>query len=403
MVFIDNKLYSFFGMKGEFYEIEYLIDLFEKNENNDNFEINQELILKLIYIWICNCNDFLFIQNKEKFEEIFSKLKNNFYKILKDEKIGEKIKNLILLIIIEGWEEFNQDLESQKKWFIEIFNYQKNGIVKEIKSHNIEKNILSNYFNNLPFNSLLEKNDYTRCSLNLNNNFNKINIIKAFTLYPVIYKGRERLVLKPSNYSISPKNIQIPFYYNLYGFNLNEIKLPINKEKNTPIIIEIGKIEKKITTYKKITVNQKHSKINQFLEKIPIKNYLDIYNSIKSNSTDIFEFFKENIQKEPFLLSLLTKFYFLSIADLNNYFIENMINVKNDNTTNVSSDANKLNKNSILNFYSNNNSDYYSKFLEYLTKSYEKISEICQKNENIESLFLFENMLYSIFSKIKTI
>jgi len=394
MVFIDNKLYSFFGMKGEFYEIEYLIDLFEKNENNDNFEINQELILKLIYIWICNCNDFLFIQNKEKFEEIFSKLKNNFYKILKDEKIGEKIKNLILLIIIEGWEEFNQDLESQKKWFIEIFNYQKNGIVKEIKSHNIEKNILSNYFNNLPFNSLLEKNDYTRCSLNLNNNFNKINIIKAFTLYPVIYKGRERLVLKPSNYSISPKNIQIPFYYNLYGFNLNEIKLPINKEKNTPIIIEIGKIEKKITTYKKITVNQKHSKINQFLENIPIKSHLDIYNSIKSNSTDIFEFFKENIQKEPTLLSLLTKFYFLSIADLNNNFIENIINMKN-----ICINENKLNKNS--NCYSNNNFDYYLKFVEYLTKSYDKINEICQKNENIESIFLFENMLYSIFSKIK--
>ena len=68
------------------------------NENsNENCNVDSlEFYLKLIYLWMSNCNDALILTKKSKFLEKITNLNNLLKKLFFNEKTSEKIKEIIL-------------------------------------------------------------------------------------------------------------------------------------------------------------------------------------------------------------------------------------------------------------------------------------------------------------------
>ena len=60
-IYIDNKIYFYFGIDGEIASLEYIINLFDSNE---------KLAIKLLYLWIKNSNDTLFLSHCDKIKHL---------------------------------------------------------------------------------------------------------------------------------------------------------------------------------------------------------------------------------------------------------------------------------------------------------------------------------------------
>ena len=158
-------------MKGDIDEIKYIIELLNnKKENNNNIE--------------CIFTD------KVEYQNELNKLKNILKEYYTNNNCDIKIKNLIKLIIIEGWNELTTSIEDKIYWFKDFYEFNKNTDIREIINKNdlnLEYYFLL-FYEKYPFYCLIKKLDFTRNSLTINNNYNKINIVKAFNLYPIIYK-----------------------------------------------------------------------------------------------------------------------------------------------------------------------------------------------------------------------
>ena len=131
------------------------------------------------------------------------------------------------------------NLEEQIYWFKDFYNFNKTTDEKEINSENdlnLEYYILKNY-EKYPFYCPLKKLDFSRNSLSINNNFNKINIIKSFNFYPIVYKDKYRLVAIPSFHGFSSINMQLPFYWTMFNYNIDYFQRNI-KPSPKPIVIE---------------------------------------------------------------------------------------------------------------------------------------------------------------------
>ena len=385
-IYLSNKRFFFLAMKGDLEEINYILELLSKTKENSNFIdfISIELLFKLIYIWISNIDDTLILTDKEEYQKELKKLLAVLKEYYNDNKCEQKIKDLIKLIIIEGWNELAVSIEEQIYWLKDFYKYNKNTDDNEImnkKDLNLEYYILL-FHEKYPFYCLLKKMDCTRNSLSFNNNFNKVNVVKAFNFYPIIYKKKYRLVALPSFYGISSINLQIPFYWFLLNFDIhyfiNEIK-----EKIKPIIIDIDykESERYSPPYKGVVVDYKISKINKILyEKIHIKQSLILYNDFIKNeeikinneliNKEMWEFFSNNY-KDDKLINLLNKFLILCLGEI-------MVLLKNYNELSI-------------NHNDNNDLFFLSKYKEYILgtgfnkkDSFNKITVNKEKDNNQE-------------------
>ena len=241
-IYLTNKRIFFLSINGDISEISYLLELLNKKKEDNNYLdfISMELLFKLIYLWISNIDNTLLLTNKNEYLNEVNKLKTLLKEYYNDSNCDNKIKNLIRLIVIEGWNELAISIEEQIYWFKDFYNLNKNVDDTEINKANdlnLEYYTLS-FYEKYPFYCLLKKIDFTRNSLCINNNFNKINSVKAFNFYPVIYKKNYRLIALPSFYGLSSTNIQIPFYWILLNFDINYFQNEL-KEKIKPIVIDV--------------------------------------------------------------------------------------------------------------------------------------------------------------------
>ena len=379
-IYLTNKRIFFLSMKGDINEINYILELLlQKKQNNDYIDfISLELLFKLIYIWVTNIDITLILTNKKEFQEIINKLNSILKEYYKDNNLDNKIKSLIRLIILEGWNELVIDLEEQIYWFKDFYNYNKNiddNDINKINDLNLEYYTLSLY-EKYPFYCLLKKLDYTRNSLCINNNFNKINAVKAFNFYPIIYKKKYRLIAIPSFHGFSSINMQIPFYWILLNFDINYYQNEI-KEKIKPIVIDVDYkgSERYSPPYKGVVVDYKLSKINKILyEKIHLKTSLILYNDFINNeeiklnfeniNKDIWQFFNDNF-KDNKLINLLNKSLVLCLGEITVLY-------KNYNTI-------------IINFNENNDGSLLSKFKDYVIGTgINKKDNLNKVNFNIE-------------------
>ena len=390
------------------------------NENNNNNNNNNdcdveslEFYLKLIYLWMANCNDALILTKKEKFKSKIENL-NNLLNDLYFNSKTEKIREIILLIISEGFEELNFDLESQLKWFIEIFDYQTKRKISDDKSAkniiNLEQKILKNYFNKQFFHSILIKFDFTNQNLFIINNFNKINVVKCFKAHPIKMKNKTRLILKPKIYFFNAKNYQIPFYYIFFENNINfknfndfkEIKFDfdnneISNEKNSANVV-----------YKGISFDKKLSKLNNVLKTIPIEKNLLYFNYFQFDNKNLFQKFKNfllNNFNNKNIIDLLFKLQISCVCDINN-LINEKINFKeifsNYNLNNLDKNQVLSKKEEIINLFNENN--IYSIYQNYYDKISSLILNFCSIENiplfyNTNLLQIFQTFLYSLYSK----
>ena len=445
-IYLTNKRIFFLSFKGDIDEINYLLEILSNKKQNKNYLdfIPLELVFKLIFIWISNIESALILTNKNEFQKMIKDLNNVLKEYYNDPQCNDEIKKLIRLIIIEGWNELNPNLENQIFWFKDFYNFNKNTDETEVVSvndFNLEYYILKNY-EKYPFNCLIKKLDYTRNSLTINNNFNKINVVKSFNFYPIVYKNKYRLIALPYFNGFSSINMQLPFFWTLFNYNIYYYKKSLIP-KIKPIIIEDYKgVERYSSSHKGLVVDYKFQKINKMiydiikLDKRIVLNE-DIINDANSKvdfdkiNKEMMEFFNSNL-KDKKIINLINKLVILCFGEMINLYkkyntseIEENINseesllsqgksylinpsnkendVNKDNEKEVKKekepDENKLNKGLLKEQYKNT----FITFYKYLNQNFEKYSSLNENiNDNFELLKLYFSYLYFIFYGIKT-
>ena len=449
-IYLTNKRIFFLSFKGDINEINYLLEILKrKKENKNDFDfITLELLFKLIYLWISNIESSLILTNKNEFKNMVKELNEILKEFYSNPERDNEIKKLIRLIILEGWNELNPTLEQQIFWFKDFYNFNKNTEEKEILSENdfnLEYYTLKNY-EKYPFYCLLKKLDYSRNSLAINNNFNKINIIKAFNFYPIVYKDKYRLIALPSFHGFSSINMQLPFYWTMFNYNIDYYQRNL-KKKIKPIIIENYKgLERYSTAHKGLVVDYKFQKINKIIyDIVKLDNKIvlieDIINeagqniSFEKTNKEIMDFFSENC-KDNKLINLMNKLIILSFGEViqlfkkyfspepeennnnnddsllskgknyllnpsnnkNNIDLEKEKNEQEENSK-KENEENKARKNILKEEYKNS----FVTFYQYLIKNMEKYMSLHEKiNDNFDLLKLNFSYLYFIFYGIKT-
>ena len=329
-IYLTNKRLFFLSFKGDINEINYLLEILHKKKEDKNYLecISLELLFKLIYIWISNIENALILTNQSEFKKMIKDLNNILKEYYSISESDDKIKKLIRLIIIEGWNELNPTLEEQIFWFKDFYQLNKNIDETEILSQNdfnLEYYILFNY-EKYPFYCLLKKLDYSRNSLSINNNFNKVNVVKSFNFYPIVYKGKYRLIALPYFHGFSSINMQLPFYWIMFNFDVyfyQKNLIPRIK----PIVIENYKgLERYSSEHKGLVVDYKFQKINKIIYDIiqldkKIILIEDIINGMGSkidfekNNKEMIEFFNENL-KDKKLIDLMNKLIILCFGEM---------------------------------------------------------------------------------------
>ena len=445
-IYLTNKRIFFLSFKGDINEINYLLEILSKKKENKNYLdfMSLELLFKLIYLWISNIESALILTNKNDFQNMIKELNSVLKEYYCNSEAENEIKKLIRLIIIEGWNELNPTLEQQIFWFKDFYNYNKNTEEKEIISQNdfnLEYYILKNYAK-YPFYCLLKKLDYTRNSLSINNNFNKINIIKSFSFYPIVYKDKYRLIALSSFHGFSSINMQLPFYWSMFNYNIDYYQRNLQK-KIKPIIIEDYKgTERYSTAHKGLVVDYKFQKINKIIyDIVNIENKLILIKDIMNETNqkvdfekinkEMMDFFRDNY-KDNKLINLMNKLLILSFGEtihlykeyfapepkekINNnedslskeksYFLFPVINKNNiilENKENPENkekeiDENIVRKNSLKKEYKNS----FINFYKYLKENIQSFIALYENiNENIELLKLNYSYLYFLFYGIK--
>jgi hypothetical protein len=287
-----------------------------------------ELLFKLIYLWISNIESALILTNKNEFQKMIKDLNIVLKEFYNNSECNNEIKKLIRLIVLEGWNELNPTLEEQIYWFKDFYNFNKTTDEKEINSENdlnLEYYILKNY-EKYPFYCLLKKLDFSRNSLSINNNFNKINIIKSFNFYPIVYKDKYRLVAIPSFHGFSSINMQLPFYWTMFNYNIDYFQRNI-KPSPKPIVIEDYKgLERYSTAHKGVVVDYKFQNMNKMIyNKIQLVNTIilneNIINELNTKmdfakiNKEMLDFFKDNY-KDLKLINLMNKLIILSFGEV---------------------------------------------------------------------------------------
>ena len=450
-IYLTNKRIFFLSFKGDINEINYLLEILKKKkENKNDYDfISMELLFKLIYLWISNIESSLILTNKKEFKNMIKELNQILKEFYSNPECDNEIKKLIRLIILEGWNELNPTLEQQIFWFKDFYNFNKNTEEKEILSENdfnLEYYTLKNY-EKYPFYCLLKKLDYSRNSLAINNNFNKINIIKAFNFYPIVYKDKYRLIALPSFHGFSSINMQLPFYWTMFNYNIDYYQRNL-KKKIKPIIIENYKgLERYSTAHKGLVVDYKFQKINKIIyDIVQLDNKIvlieDIINEIDQNinfektNKEIMDFLKENC-KDKKLINLMNKLIILSFGEVIQLYKKYFSPEPEENNNNNNDDSLlSKGKNYLLNPSNNKNNIYLEKekneqeeknkkeiednktrknvlkeeykisfvaFYQYLNKNMEKYISLHENiNDNFELLKLNFSYLYFIFYGIKT-
>ena len=446
-IYLTNKRIFFLGFKGDITEINYLLEILKKKKENKNYLdfITLEFLFKLIYIWISNIESALILTNKDEFQKMINDLNSILKEYYCNSESDNEIKKLIRLIIIEGWNELNPTIEQQIFWFKDFYNYNKNTDEKEILSqndYNLEYYTLKNY-EKYPFYCLLKKLDYTRNSLSINNNFNKINIIKSFSFYPIVYKDKYRLIALSAFHGFSSINMQLPFYWSMFNYNIDHYQRNL-KKKIKPIIIEDYKgTERYSTAHKGLVVDYKFQKINKIIyDIVKLDNKLvlieDIINEanpkvdFEKNNKEMMDFFRDNF-KDNKLINLMNKLFILcfgetihlykkyfapepeennnnnnddSLLSKEKSYLLTIINKNNNISENKEKpennekeiDENIIRKNTLKKEYKNSFSCFY-KYLNQILQNYFSLYE--NINENLELLKLNYSYIYFLFYGIK--
>ena len=384
-IYIDNKIYFYFGIDGEIASLEYIINLFDSNE---------KLAIKLLYLWIKNSNDTLFLSHCDKIKHLLDLINKKLLSLWESPS-----KETVLLLLLEGWEILNRDISSQLKWFKLFFSYE-TSFNKDLVplSPNIEENILFHH-SKFPFSILMMKSDLTRSSLYLLNNFNKVNNVKRYTFYPVERKGKLKLLGAPHFNSLTVKNIQTPLHWALYGYSLSDVKFPI-KEQNDVSLKE--EKEENYSMRKNISFDKKTIAYNALMSRIPYTKKIEIYVNeeydIKANE-DLWTFFVDNCKNEK-IVDYCNDLFAMSIGDMNQIYKDKIEKFCFSFWASSKSPKDETN-NEIVKIFSNTESDYYSKYLTFLLKSSSFISKIISSSQSLSAILLYRNFLYSLFSKIK--
>ena len=449
-IYLTNKRIFFLSFNGDINEINYLLEIIAKKRENKNYLdfISIELLFKLIYLWISNIESALILTNKNEFQKMIKDLNIVLKEFYNNSECNNEIKKLIRLIVLEGWNELNPTLEEQIYWFKDFYNFNKTTDEKEINSENdlnLEYYILKNY-EKYPFYCLLKKLDFSRNSLSINNNFNKINIIKSFNFYPIVYKDKYRLVAIPSFHGFSSINMQLPFYWTMFNYNIDYFQRNI-KPSPKPIVIEDYKgLERYSTAHKGVVVDYKFQNMNKMIyNKIQLVNTIilneNIINELNTKmdfakiNKEMLDFFKDNY-KDLKLINLMNKLIILSFGEVihlyKKYFIpeqedkqnyedsllsknksflfSNLINEKKniivvEKNKKENEEKNEKENDEIINHKNMLKEEYKNSFIEfykYLHHNLEKyISLFDNINENYELLKLNFSYIYFIFYGIQ--
>lgn len=411
MLYIDNKIYHYFSFCGEISEIEYLVDLLSCD--SFSYFVSYDTIFAFIYLWMQNANDALFLTDNLHIESILSKLSNLLYDIYNSDKSEMNIKSKIILIVIEGWEILIRDINSQIKWIKLFFAFEQSDANNSniILSPNIEYNIAT-LFATKPFSIILQKSDLTRNSVCIINNFNKTNVIKAYKLYPIKYKNENRLIAICNFFSLSPKNIQTPLHWALFGFSPLKIKFPRINEDAILEYEEESKVEQ-FPARKGQTVNKKVIGLHALIGKVPIAKNIELYiNDDVNVNEDLWNFLSESCYDKK-IIDFLSDLFALCIGDMNLIFkekVELIINGNNNasgdtiaNYSNNNINTKKKNKaENVIKLFSGVECDYYHKYFDFIVKANKYISDIIIKHPSINAIYLYRNFLYSLFAKIKS-
>ena len=386
-IYIDNKIYFYFGIDGEIPSLEYIIKLFDSNE---------ELAIKLLYLWIKNSNDTLFLSNCDRIKHLIDIINKKLLSLW-----DTPSKDKVLLLLLEGWEILNRDISSQLTWFKLLFSHESSCPTKPfLLSPNIEDNILF-YHSQLPFSILMMKTDLTRSSLYLLNNFNKVNNVKCYTFSPVERKGKIQLLGAPHFNSLTVKNIQTPLHWALYGYSLSNVKFPI-KEQNEDVLSLKEEKDEKFSMRKNISFDKKTIAYNALMSRIPYTKKIELYVNEEYDekaNEEMWNFFVENCKNEN-IVDYCNDLFAMSVGDMNQIYKDKMEKFCFSfwATSHESKDATNT---EIVKIFSNTESDYYSKYLTFLLKSSSFISKIISSSQSSSVLLLYRNFLYSLFSKIK--
>ncbi len=385
-IYLTNKRIFFLSFKGDIDEINYLLELLTKkkeNENNFNF-ITIEFLFKLIYIWISNIESALILSKKIQFQNAIKELNKVLKEYYKNSENESKIKKLIRLIILEGWNELNPSLEDQIFWFKDFYNFNKNTDEKEVQSMNdlnLEYYTIKNY-EKYPFYCLMKKLDYSRNSLSMNNNFNKVNVIKAFHFFPIIYKNKYRLIALPTFHGFSSINMQLPFYWVLFNYNIDYFQRNLSP-KIKPFEIEKFDGEEKVSNaYKGIVVNYKFQKINKIIyDKIELNKKIILNEDIINESytkdkfekinKEMLEFFGNNFNDNK-LIRLMVKLIILCFGEMIHLYIKYNTPEEEKNY-----DDSLLSKNKKYQLNPNNNIN-----IEMILEKFENIKNKSDENNN---------------------
>lgn len=474
----ENKIDYYLCPEGNINSLEPILNIIEgaldksktQVENSENYEKILLNKLFLLYVWFESADVSIglqFVNSKNNLDyakgnntkqdlilEIFEKSLNIIESLY--ESKSYKIRNLVFMIVLCGWEYICFDAESQVKWFFRAYEHSKdllknheNFDFKKFinkKNNNINKNVtietkianiilLNDYeseqFNTdyliyLPFKVLLERinnlNEYVFPYM-----FHRINKIRMLSFKPKS-DDPKILAFKQIEVKANPKNLIFPFYWILNSFYIKNVIL--NTQKNNEIEITKKKIyQKQFIMEKDLSVNKINKDLSYFVYfdnpmsfsnkgiefnsyENNLKNYLLVQNCNISDKNycdqttnlNFINFHKNSIKLNSFFKDIIR-----NISNFNQFFLQDILNLQSNSFINLIGDLYYLKKNitnlqiiDLENIKVNKNYEipdtqrrfdlYLEKFLEILNLNFETIKD--------KLFILLENKDNMIFFKI---
>ena len=341
-VFLDNKIYHYFAIDGELHSLSYLVSSLSNAYNAKNYN-DVAMCLRLIYVWMLNANLSLLFVNENAFISLISQLKvviNDILAIQSNEYNDiVNIHHIILLVLIEGWEMLYSDnnIEEQlhiMKLFLSYENNNTHTNIHYMFTPNIQNNIRC-YYNKCPLLLLFQKTNLSNAGVIFMNSFDQVNLIKAYTFFPLKYNGEYRLLANYLSYGLTRKNIQIPFCIHSSIHLLNKLLLKQPSLDTLEFDVQDPNNSKKYIggSYRNYTPSIKQMALDCLSGNITLKELLlKDKVVVTSNETSINKLLCE----------------FINTNSLNNNIIEFLINTLLSFFSDVSHIKHKLHPNTLL-------------------------------------------------------
>jgi hypothetical protein len=300
----------------------------------DGNTANPEIIKKylwMLYFWFESATIRLLVK------DINTSLLTKIRDLLTKHYDNLEYRNVVLRILITGWEYICCDMLTQVQWIYKLSEDYKHKSLTKFCNQTVELNILD-IDNVNPLYVLLDKFSWKK-SLYLFHNFNRINLIKTFKIEKISDFGVD-YIAKSFNHAINPSKLIFPISWLLIGHLPEEVKsLEQNSEKTENNLAE--KSSEGILSFKNLDeggLQQSDNsslktafdkiKTNFYAKKIFI-NFSDLKDELlKEPSEQFWKFINENIADESIFQFFIDSFIF-AIGSLNkkeriNFLIKNV-------------------------------------------------------------------------------